>query len=366
LSAEDQLLLQTASFYIYLDDITIYCDREAVDAADRFVNMMESVLLQAGFELPASKQHNSDKEMQFKHLGLNWCFREGNLVLSCRKSIPSGLRFPDGSFNMKWTARLLLGIAGCGGTGVDPCRLHCEARLAGDLLRSIAGKGMKDADELLSIENGSADFNIISSCFTTLEEYSAQRCEHWCYGGSSLVCFVDASPVGYGWCIKVVNGTVTISDIISEPSKPNTEVWDLAEQAGIWLSTKAQRSWHINRKELAAIGKLMLYLHEMLCNHRTIGPPISSIFVYADSRTALRWMENRVGAKSIEKVAVQRLVCCINELVSDIRARGITVTYGKVEGALNPADRLSRLVEKWGLTASLGLDDVEPESLFYS
>ncbi|EER02796.1 hypothetical protein Pmar_PMAR022222 [Perkinsus marinus ATCC 50983] len=264
---------------------------------------------------------------------------------------------------MKWTARLLLGIAGCGGTGVDPCRLHCEARLAGDLLRSIAGKGMKEADELLSIENGSADFNIISSCFTTLEEYSAQRCEHWCYGGSSLVCFVDASPVGYGWCIKVVNGTVPISDIIPELSKPNTEVWDLAEQAGIWLSTKAQRSWHINRKELAAIGKLMLYLHGMLCSHRTIGPPISSIFVYADSQTALRWMENRVGAKSIEKVAVQRLVCCINELVSDIRASGITVTYGKVEGALNPADRLSRLVEKWGLTASLGLDDVEPESL---
>ncbi|KAF4677565.1 hypothetical protein FOZ60_017289 [Perkinsus olseni] len=39
------------------------------------------------------------------------------------------------------------------------------------------------------------------------------------------------------------------------------------------------------------------------------------------------------------------------------------VTYSKIEGALNPADRLSRLIEHWGLTTALGLDDVEPESL---
>ncbi|KAF4740819.1 hypothetical protein FOZ63_005748, partial [Perkinsus olseni] len=143
LSAEDRGLLETASFYVYLDDITIYAPRCATSAVDRFVHEMEKVFLSAGFELPLSKRHDSDKDPQFKHLGLDWSFRQGNLVLSCRKSTPSGLRLSDGSFNMRWSARLLLGIAGCGGTGVDPCRLHCDARLAGDLLRSIAGKASK-------------------------------------------------------------------------------------------------------------------------------------------------------------------------------------------------------------------------------
>ncbi|KAF4648847.1 hypothetical protein FOZ61_002088 [Perkinsus olseni] len=275
---------------------------------------MEKVFLSAGFELPLSKRHDSDRDPEFKHLGLDWSFRQGNLVLSCRKSTPSGLRLSDGSFNMRWSARLLLGIAGCGGTGVDPCRLDCDARLAGDLLRSIVGKASKHGmDNKVCLDDDVAKSKILSSCFTTPESYSVQRCEHWCYGGSRLECFGDASPVGYGWCIEVPSGTDTLSR------------WSLAEHSDVWWGAKA--SYHINRKELMAISSAILYLHGMFCGHRTISPPVSSITIYADSQTALRWLEKRIDAKSIEKVAVQRLVCCINELVSDIRACGIMVTY---------------------------------------
>ncbi|KAF4648943.1 hypothetical protein FOL47_002623, partial [Perkinsus chesapeaki] len=349
LSAQDQALLLNASFYIYLDDITIMVPRDASRAADHFLLEMEKVFLLAGFELPFTKRHDSDVDCSFQHLGLNWKFEDGNFFISCRKPIPLSIRLPDGSFNMKWTARLLLGIAGCGGTGVDPCRLHSDTRLAGDLLRSIAGKAAKHGmDKEVCIETDVNKMNVVSTCFGILEKASPDGCVHWCYGGSKLECYVDASPIGYGWCISVLNEALV-------------QQWALAEHAGVWWGSKT--SYHINRKELIAISSLVLYLHGMICGQNTCSPPIESIVIYADSQTALRWLEKRISSKSIEKVAVLRLVCCINELVSDIRTCGVTVTYKKIDGASNSADRLSRLIEKWGLVSSLGLGEVEPESL---
>ncbi|EER16669.1 retrovirus polyprotein, putative [Perkinsus marinus ATCC 50983] len=362
LDKADAEALSKSGVYLYLDDLTILVSCGTSPVADRFLTALNKVASLTGFSFPDEKGNDNLKDHQFRHLGITWSFEGGLLSFSCVKHPVPHLTTSGDLFPSTWTCRKLFAVAGQAGWGSDPLGVHPRVRLCGDLLRTVGGQQLRQHgwDGRFTLEKGTWDYNVLHRCIQEIVEHISHRCCHTT--GSSpcreLLVWSDASPSGAGYCCYAGPGG-------------GVKEWYLGGNAFIWSGPS--RSYHINRKELIALGKAVTYVHSLvvecpslILSRDTGGStlPLKRVVFHSDSQTALSWAElGHAGCSSTEKVMVKRLANNLRELIDEIRAYGVEVAMKKVTGEANAeADKLSRLLEDMGLHTQTGDVEVEDPS----
>ncbi|EER18123.1 hypothetical protein Pmar_PMAR009149 [Perkinsus marinus ATCC 50983] len=312
LDKADAEALSKSGVYLYLDDLTILVSCGTSPVANRFLTALNKVARSTGFSFPDEKGNDNLKDHQFRHL--------------------------------------------------DPPGVHPRVRLCGDLLRTVGGQQLRQHgwDGRFTLEKGSWDYNVLHRCIQEIVEHVSHRCSHTT--GSSpcreLLVWSDASPSGAGYCC------------FAGP-KGGVKEWYLGGNAFIW--SDPSRSYHINRKELIALGKAVTYVHSLVveCPSLILSQgtgsstlPLRRVVFHSDPQTALSWAElGHAGCSSTEKVMVKRLANNLRELIDEIRTYGVEVAMKKVTGEANAeADKLSRLLEDMGLHDQTGNVEVEDPS----
>ncbi|KAF4648136.1 hypothetical protein FOL47_003691, partial [Perkinsus chesapeaki] len=239
---------------------------------------------------------------EFKHLGLFWSVKNSVLSNRCNKSA-----FSEGLLSKPtWTKRELFAAAGHASIGNDVALQHPKLRALGDILRRVAGSKQSSWDSPLQ-----------------------------------LTCREDQA--------KITDGASFTSS-----GSTGSESWELAASSTAWKG--AQLNYHINRLELVALSRLVLWLVD---NLGAKPPPTLKLIIFnCDSSVVLNWVRRgRTSTKTTERLSVKRMLNNINELLCALGDSGITISYKKIEGALNErADELSRLVQQFGFDDMFGLN----------
>ncbi|KAF4672182.1 hypothetical protein FOL47_000833 [Perkinsus chesapeaki] len=361
LSRDVQQKLVDCAFYLYLDDLTLLINQMSgatsstltnKDTGDALINKITEVASRYGFDFPAVKGWDSLTCQRFKHLGIWWHFGEdGSLSFSCSKLKLPNVRIQQGMIKTSWSRRMIYSVAACVSSGCDPLLIHGRQRLAGDILKILCGHMTKnmDWDQLFTLDTEDPVYKVLCACVTVVEKYTNDVCSHAVHPTNHLKIYVDASSIGWAW-------------VMFGESDDKNELCEIQSAAGVFKAN--QRSYHINRKELIALSKAIFAVHNGLSGKRTI-PLVCTVTICCDSQTVCRWTTtNRCSSKSLEKVAVRRLVQSIREIIDDLRLVGINVTLEKVDGVTNMADNLSRAPIEWGLESLYHIVEEEETPLF--
>jgi hypothetical protein len=217
----------------------------------------------------------------------------------------------------------------------DSMRLHAEARLVSDLLRSVVGATFAKesfAETLDWANKPDTDRRLFEGLLAWVETLLEERCEHRITASTTLRLRFqsDASIFGFGVCGYIGNDPIY-------------------QTAGAWNKTEANYS--TNRLEAIALQHALRAASLLVEHlHRTTFGKTSEVnlLIETDSSTALAWATKgpgKVPTSSMELRMIERLAEAMDAEITLLRKLCNEFTIVHLPGAENTtADRLSRLL----------------------
>jgi len=237
---------------------------------------------------------------------------------------------------IKSTKRVAFKLGGI--LSYDPAGLHAERRLAGDILRSIAGKA-PSWDSHLDRKATSQ----VNEVLSWVQDLGCEACSHVFIPNREFSIYSDASLAGWAYVIKM--GSVTIT-----------------ARAGKWSQTEA--SYHPNRMEGLALFYSLRFFARFLEFREDVAVGTHRAFlrdiivrIFSDSKTAVAWANGRLptgASHSLEYRMLTRLQSGLHREVITLKQLCNEVTVDHLAGSKNEeADRLSRVLIEKGIHKTL-------------
>ena len=231
-------------------------------------------------------------------------------------------------------------LAGC--LSYDPTKLHPEARLVSDILRSLVGKACSQTGWTAPIDLQPAERKVYEALTEWIQELIHEPCRHSVSidrGASeiNLKLQVDASFLGQGSCILF---------------RGKDEKWTVVQaDCSAWKLKQINNS--INRLEATALLGGLQRISDFLSQFHasTFGrKKVINLAIECDNATSVAWATKGptpIVAKSSERRAIMRLCDGLQEELQAIHDQVAQLEIKHLQGTENSiADKLSRLLQR--------------------
>jgi hypothetical protein len=316
---------------LYVDDFWMRLPDEKKEDYHRCLYL----LLRCGFDVPNKKfQVLSKENRELKVFGrvIEYVEEAGNFSTSTR-CCDYRQEVLDLASRENFSRSDVFSIAGA--LAYDPLKTHVDAKICGDLLRSVSGRMSPEWHTKLAPSGMEAA--LLSSLLAWSRDLVRERrdCSHilecWKKDHFDFVINTDASHTGGGAVIRCRG----------QANPLYTDAW-------VWNS--GHMSYHCNRLEAMALFRTLRVTNhfiEFLISAQFGGQkPAISVTVLTDSTTALAWALKGHNSHGYESRSIDRLCDGLRDEILHMRKRCI-VNLGHTSGTVNvEADNLSRILDR--------------------